>query len=192
MIFKIIYWLGLVIEIVVRVPYQKVARQSLKTDRRVSSLENLLLGLLMVALIVFPLIYSITNWLNFANYILPDLLGWLGVFILTSSLFVFARSHMDLKANWSPSLEIRQDHELVTKGIYRTIRHPMYASLWLGAIAQILLLQNWIAGPLNLLLFTAFYFLRVPAEEKMMLDTFGDQYREYMNKTGRVFPRLSK
>jgi protein-S-isoprenylcysteine O-methyltransferase Ste14 len=40
------------------------------------------------------------------------------------------------------------------------------------------------------LVFTAFYFLRVRAEEKMMLDTFGDDYREYVNKTGAVFPKI--
>ncbi|MCX6047580.1 MAG: isoprenylcysteine carboxylmethyltransferase family protein, partial [Chloroflexi bacterium] len=97
--------------------------------------------------------------------------------------------HMDLKSNWSPTLEIRQDHTLVTTGIYRYIRHPMYASQWLWVIAQILLLQNWLAGPLNLLIFIPFYFLRVPAEEKMMLDTFGDQYRAYMQKVGGVLPK---
>ena len=65
----------------------------------------------------------------------------------------------------------------------------MYASQWIWVIAQPLLLQNWIAGFLNLFVFTAFYFLRVSAEEKMMLDTFGDEYREYMNKTGAVIPK---
>jgi protein-S-isoprenylcysteine O-methyltransferase Ste14 len=51
-------------------------------------------------------------------------------------------------------------------------------------------IQNWLAGFLDLFVSIAFYFLRVRAEEKMMLDTFGDEYREYMNKTGTVFPKL--
>jgi protein-S-isoprenylcysteine O-methyltransferase Ste14 len=192
MIFKIAYWAGLIIEIVIRAPYQKTARATPKTDQRASHTENILLGLLYIALIFIPLIYSVTNWLKFANYILPEWLGWFGVFVLACSLFVFARSHWDLKSNWSPTLEIREGHTLVTNGIYHTIRHPMYASMWLGALAQILLLQNWLAGPLNLIFFAVFYFMRVQAEEKMMLDTFGNQYREYMNKTGSVIPLLPK
>ena len=97
---------------------------------------------------------------------------------------------MDLKSNWSPTLEIFEGHVLVTGGIYGTIRHPMYASQWLWVAAQILLMQNWIAGPIGLIIFIPFYILRVPAEEKMMLDTFGDQYRDYLKRTGAVIPRF--
>jgi protein-S-isoprenylcysteine O-methyltransferase Ste14 len=65
----------------------------------------------------------------------------------------------------------------------------VYASQWIWVIAQPLLLQNWLAGFLDLFVFIAFYFLRVRAEEKMMLDTFGDKYRDYMSKTGAVLPK---
>jgi protein-S-isoprenylcysteine O-methyltransferase Ste14 len=66
----------------------------------------------------------------------------------------------------------------------------MYASQWLWVMAQPLLLQNWIAGFLNLLVFMPFYFLRVKAEEQMMMDKFGDQYHTYMQKVGGVFPKF--
>jgi protein-S-isoprenylcysteine O-methyltransferase Ste14 len=137
-----------------------------------------------------PLIYSATNWLDFANYSLPNWAGWLGVILILLALLVFWRSHADLGLNWSPTLEIRTEHKLITNGIFGYIRHPMYASQWIWVIAQPLLIQNWLAGFLDLFVFIAFYFLRVRAEEKMMLDTFGDEYREYMNKTGAVFPKL--
>ncbi|MEI2612045.1 MAG: protein-S-isoprenylcysteine O-methyltransferase [Candidatus Promineifilaceae bacterium] len=189
-IFKIVYWLGIIIEMAIRAPLQKTWKAAAKTDQRVSSTEKVLLGLLSMVMFFIPLIYSLTNWLDFADYTLPLWMGWSGVLLLAGALFIFARAHKDLKTNWSPTLEIRQDHTLITNGIYRLIRHPMYASQWLWVIAQILLLQNWLAGPLDLLFFTFFYVLRVRAEEKMMLDTFGDQYRAYMKKTGGVIPRL--
>ncbi len=78
---------------------------------------------------------------------------------------------------------------MITRGIYGMIRHPMYASQWLWVIAQPLLLQNWIAGFLNLLVFIPFYMLRVRAEEQLMLEQFGDQYRSYMQKVGGVLPK---
>jgi protein-S-isoprenylcysteine O-methyltransferase Ste14 len=137
-----------------------------------------------------PIVYAATSWLDFANYTLPAWAGWLGVLLLIGAILVFWRAHADLGVYWSPSLAIREKHELVTRGIYSVIRHPMYASQWLWVIAQPLLLQNWIAGFLNLLVFTAFYFLRVKAEEQLMLDSFGTQYQEYMKITGRILPKL--
>jgi protein-S-isoprenylcysteine O-methyltransferase Ste14 len=120
-VFKILYWAGLFIEIAIRAPFQKTSKAAAKTDQRVSRTEKLLLGLLSVAGIVIPLIYSATNWLDFANYSLPAWMGWFGVLLLACALFIFARAHMDLKSNWSPTLEIRKDHTLVTNGIYRYI-----------------------------------------------------------------------
>ena len=190
-VFKLVYWFGVVIQVVVRAPYQKTAREGVKTDRRVSRTENILLVLLSLVAGLLPLIYSVTRWLDFANYQLPAWLGWSGIFVLAVSLFIFWRAHADLKSNWSPSLEIRQDHTLVTNGIYGILRHPMYASQLVWVIAQILLMQNWLAGPLDLLFFIPFYILRVRSEEKMMLDTFGDQYRDYMNKTGGIIPLIT-
>ena len=191
-IFKIVYWIGILVEMVIRAPLRKTWKGTAKTEQRVSRTEKILLGMLSVVMIVFPLIYSVTDWLDFADYTLPTWMGWLGVALMACALFVFARAHVDLKTNWSPTLEIFKGHTLVTNGIYGYIRHPMYASQWIWVVAQILLLQNWIAGPIDLLFFIPFYILRVRAEEKMMLDTFGDQYREYMKKTGGVIPRLKR
>jgi protein-S-isoprenylcysteine O-methyltransferase Ste14 len=189
-LFKICYWVGIVIEILIRAPLQKTWRAAKKTDQRISRTEKILLNLLWIFMFILPLIYSATHWLDFANYSLPPWMGWLGVFLLACALLVFARAHLDLKANWSPTLEIFESHTLVTNGIYRYIRHPMYASQWLWVIAQILLLQNWLAGPPDLIFFIFFYLWRVRAEEKMMLETFGDHYRQYMQKTGRVIPKF--
>jgi protein-S-isoprenylcysteine O-methyltransferase Ste14 len=188
-VLKIIYWLGIVLQIVIRYPFQNTWKAGAKSVQRVSRSEQILLGLLSLALIPV-VIYTFTGWLDFANYALPEWIGGLGVLLLACSLVLFALSHRDLKSNWSPSLEIFKDHTLVTDGIYRHIRHPMYASQWLFVIAQILLLQNWLAGPANLIVFIPFYFLRVPAEEKLMLEIFGDAYREYMKKTGAIIPRF--
>lgn len=65
----------------------------------------------------------------------------------------------------------------------------MYSAFWLWAIAQGLLLPNWIAGLAGVAGFGILFFGRVAREEQMMVQTFGDSYREYMARTGRVFPR---
>jgi len=187
--FEIVYWAAIIAEMAIRAPISKKQRKEAKSERRVSTQEKVLLGLLFLAMFFLPLFYSATNWLDFANYSLPNWAGWLGAILIIFALVIFWRAHADLGLNWSPSLEIRTEHKLITNGIFGYIRHPMYASQWVWVIAQPLLLQNWIAGFLNLLVFIPFYILRVHAEEQMMLDTFGDEYREYMNKTGAVFPK---
>ena len=106
------------------------------------------------------------------------------------ALWLFWRSHADLGQNWSVSLEVCKDHQLVTAGTYKWIRHPMYLSIWLWCLAQSLLLSNWLAGPSSLILFGVMYFLRTPREEQMMREFFGQQYVDYMSRTGRLFPRL--
>ena len=83
-----------------------------------------------------------------------------------------------------------EGHTLITSGIYRQIRHPMYASQFIWSIAQMLLIQNWIAGPAGLIVLVPFYLLRRRAEETMMLEQFGDQYREYLESTGSILPKL--
>ncbi len=189
-IFEIAYWLAMVAEMAIRAPISRKQRKEAKAERRVSTQEKILLGILFLAMFFLPLAYSATNWLDFANYSLPGWAGWLGVALILLAVIVFWRSHADLGLNWSPSLEIRKEHQLITRGIFGYVRHPMYASQWIWVIAQPLLLQNWLAGPLDLIVFILFYALRVPAEEKMMMDTFGDEYREYVKKTGAVIPKI--
>ena len=189
-IFTTSYFIAIVVEMAIRAPISSQQKKEPKSTRQVTVQEKVLLGLLFFADLFIPILYAATSWLDFADYGLPTWAGWLGIAILTGALLVFWRAHADLGLNWSPTLEIREKHELITHGIYGMIRHPMYASQWLWVIAQPLLLQNWIAGWLNLLVFIAFYALRVRAEEQLMLEQFGDQYRSYMKKVGAVFPKF--
>jgi protein-S-isoprenylcysteine O-methyltransferase Ste14 len=189
-VFEILYFIGIILETFIRYPYRLRTRGNRITDDRLSRQEKFLLGLLWIGMFVLPLIYVLTPWLDFANYSLPDWAGWLGAALMAAAVFVFWRSQVDLGSNWSPTLRVREGHELVTKGLYRSVRHPMYLSQWLWSLAQILLLPNWIAGFASLVAFLPLYFLRVPKEEQMMLDNFGQEYRDYMQRTGRVLPRL--
>jgi protein-S-isoprenylcysteine O-methyltransferase Ste14 len=188
-IFTAIYFAAILIEMAIRAPLNKKRKQLKMSERRVTGQEKILLGLLFLGMFFVPLIYGASDWLDFANYSQPAWAGWLGVVLIAGAVLVFWRAHADLGLNWSPTLEIREKHELVTRGIYGTIRHPMYASQWLWVLAQPLLLQNWIAGFINLLVFVPFYFLRVREEERLMLEQFGDQYRSYMQRVGAVLPK---
>jgi protein-S-isoprenylcysteine O-methyltransferase Ste14 len=147
------------------------------------------LAVIGVAMLV-PLVYIFSSVLDFADYDLPGWLGWIGAGLFALAIWLLWRSHADLGRNWTPTLGIRDEHTLVTQGIYGYIRHPMYAAHLVWGIAQVLMLPNWIAG-YSLLIFTLpQYLLRMGAEERMMLEQFGQEYQDYMQKTGRIVPRL--
>jgi protein-S-isoprenylcysteine O-methyltransferase Ste14 len=189
-IYTAIFFLAMIAETIIRAPLNKKRKLEKMSERRVTGQEKFLLFVLWTGMFILPIIYAASNWLDFANYTLPAWAGWLGVVLIVGAVFVFWRAHADLGLNWSPTLEIREKHELITRGIYSVIRHPMYASQILWSLAQALLLQNWIAGFGSIVAFIPFYFLRVRAEEQLMLEQFGDQYRSYMQKVGGVFPKL--
>lgn len=189
-IYTAIFFLAIVIETVTRAPLNKQRKLEKMSERRVTGQEKVLLLLLWIGMLLVPIVYASSDWLDFADYTLPVWAGWLGVLLIAGAVFVFWRAHADLGLNWSPTLAIREKHELITRGIYSIIRHPMYASQWLWVIAQPLLLQNWVAGFLNLLIFIPFYLLRTRAEEQMMLETFGNQYSVYMQNVGSVLPKF--
>jgi protein-S-isoprenylcysteine O-methyltransferase Ste14 len=139
---------------------------------------------------LLPLVFFFSSRLEFADYSLPIGLGILGAIFFVAAVWLIWRSHADLGRNWSPTLQIRREHGLIMAGVYRLVRHPMYAAHVLWAIGQPLIVQNWLAGWGGLVAMLPVYILRVGKEEQMMLDHFGNEYREYMNRTGRIVPRF--
>lgn len=150
--------------------------------------ENALLLISLSGLGILPLLYVATAFPRFADYGFRPVQAWLGVVFAIAALFLFQMTHRALGRNWSVSLQLRKNHQLITTGIYRCIRHPMYTAFWLWAIAQACLLPNWFAGFAGLVGFGFLFFGRVGREERMMLQTFGDDYREYMSRTYRIIP----
>jgi protein-S-isoprenylcysteine O-methyltransferase Ste14 len=189
--FKVIFLFWLVVYLFgLFGPRARQAKRRAIVDNRLDVPETVFSFLAFIGMQVVPVVYSVTGWLGFADYTLPVWAGWLGAATFAFALWIVWRSHRDLGRNWSPTLQVREGHRLVTEGIYRTIRHPIYASQWLWAAAQALLLWNWVAGLAGLVTFLPVYLYRVPTEERMMLDHFGPEYRAYMQRTGRVLPRV--
>ena len=83
-----------------------------------------------------------------------------------------------------------ESHQLVTRGIYRQVSHPMYLALLLYSLGQAMALPNWVAGPSYLVAFGLLFALRVGPEERMMLEEFGQDYQAYMARTKRLVPGL--
>jgi len=186
---KAVVLAGAVVMIAIRAPHGRRSRSAKVATNRKTSLE---IGLLAFAWVGFfiPLVWVATPVFGFAEY--PLRIGPLvaGVMCLAIGLWLFYRSHADLGTNWSVTLEIREQHQLVTNGIYRRIRHPMYSAMLLYAIGQALAIPNWVAAPSNLIAFAILIALRLRHEERMMVDQFGGDYAAYAARTKRLVPGI--
>lgn len=91
----------------------------------------------------------------------------------------------------TPQIEVMQKQELVTRGPYSRIRHPTYTSIIMIALASTLLFLNAIMI-IGFLAIFGIAYKRAVLEEKLLAseDGFGQDYRDYMKKTGRFLPRL--
>ena len=185
---KLLWLAGCVGWWVIRYPHERRARKAAIARKIERTRERVLLTVSFCGLFVIPLIWAITNQPKFANYPLSPLLMALGAALFAAALILFHRVHSELGRSWSVTLELRDQHALVTHGLYAHVRHPMYSAFWLWAVAQALLLPNWIAGFSGLVGFGVLYFGRVGREERMMLDAFGDEYRAYAARTRRIIP----
>jgi protein-S-isoprenylcysteine O-methyltransferase Ste14 len=185
---KLVWVAGIIGWYVIRYPHQRRSRKTPVASRRERVREGILLTMSFAGLFILPVIYVATGEPQVADYPFHPLLAWLGTAVFAAALIGFDRTHRDLGRFWSVTLEIRQTHELVTTGVYRHVRHPMYAAFFLWAVAQALLLPNWIAGPAGLVGFGTLFGLRVWREERMLEAAFGDAYRAYAARTWRVIP----
>lgn len=183
-----IYLLGLILYISIRGRFGARTKTNEKIVSRAPPGDRVLVGLVFLGSIVLPATYLFSPWLRFADYHLPSALMWCGVAVMILALWLFWRAHADLGLNWSITLELRKQHELITRGVYRRVRHPMYSAIFLFALAQGFLLSNWLAGWAGFVSFASLYFLRVRREEEMMCEKFGESYRAYMRRAGRLWP----
>ena len=188
-ILKAIFLLQLILQIVIRTPFQLQTKDNQIEKKNQTMEDKLLLGLVFLGMMVLPLVYIFTSWLDVFNYKPHFGFILLGAVMYVFGLWLFWRAHKDLGLNWSVTTDIRKGHTLITNGVYYTVRHPMYSAIWMFVLAQPCILTNWVAGFYGILTYGMLYFLRVGEEERVMINTFGRDYLDYMGRTGRLLPK---
>lgn len=180
----IVAWYG------IRYPFERRGR---KTHVRRSLLdwrEWTLVASFTLGLFVIPGIFVAIGFPSVLDRPFDPIAAWLGAAVLVAALWLFRRSHADLGRNWSVTLKLRTEHAVVRTGVYRLVRHPMYSSFLLLGLAQALLLANWLVDAAGLAGAVVLVVCRMAREEAMMLDSFGGDYRAYMESTKRIIPWL--
>ncbi|MGZ3687717.1 MAG: protein-S-isoprenylcysteine O-methyltransferase [Bdellovibrionota bacterium] len=187
---KALFLVGVVVTVFIRAPHDSRNKKVRVAEDRKGPMEIFLLVVMGISCMLLPILWMSTSLLSFADYPLTPWALGAGAACLAMNFWLFHRSHADLGTNWSVTLQVREGHQLVSSGIYKRIRHPMYSSIYCNVLAQAFLLPNWIAGMAGLIGFTMMFAFRLRPEEQMMIDQFGDQYRAYASRTKRLIPGI--
>jgi protein-S-isoprenylcysteine O-methyltransferase Ste14 len=188
--YKIFYALLILAWMIIRQGYikqyttiHKIKEKELHVRR-----EKQLVLFVRLSIMIPGFLWLFTNWLSFANCNLSPLVKIIGIHVGGIAAILFWWVHSTLDENWSPVLEIRENHSLVTEGPYQLLRHPMYTAMLFVTIGFFLISDNWLVSAAQLLACTLLFVIRIPDEEKMMITKFGDAYRSYLRQTFRLIP----
>ncbi|MEN6409780.1 MAG: isoprenylcysteine carboxylmethyltransferase family protein [Anaerolineaceae bacterium] len=157
---------------------------------REGRISVILRAVLFIALLAFLTMYFLgAAWIDVFRFSLPGWLRWVGfaLGVLAVAFWTWTQIHLDTQ--WSAQLQLKEKHHMVTTGPYTYIRHPLYLAMMIWGAAAALLTANWIFTAVTVLSIAGVVW-RTPKEEQMMIETFGDVYRTYMQRTGRFFPKI--
>jgi len=162
-----------------------VHKDAVEREGRWSLLLRPVLFLALIASFVLYMAHPV--WLNGFSMALPSGIRWLGAGLGAAGLILLVWVHQTLGKYWSTTLQLKKEHALVTSGPYRWVRHPMYMALVLLFVGLFLVSAVW--PFLLLIVVSVLMFYRVVGkEETMMVEQFGEDYRRYMERTGRFLP----
>lgn len=162
-------------------------RNAIESEGLPGSISRILVSLAWYAAMFAYIGYP--GWMAQFSFPLPTWLRWAGAGLGALSLPLLIWVHQTLGNYFSPDLELRRQHRLVRSGPYRWVRHPMYTVLFALMLGLALVSADWLVALLTIALIVLIY-ARIGREEAMMLEHFGEEYRAYMEQTGRLLPRF--
>jgi protein-S-isoprenylcysteine O-methyltransferase Ste14 len=129
------------------------------------------------------------SWLGFR--LLPDsiALAYLGVALTAGGLGFAVWARFALGRNWSGNVTIKKDHELILRGPYTLVRHPIYSGLLLALLGTAIYV-NELRGLIAVAMVFVGFWLKARNEESFMLQQFGEQYRRYQRDVRALIPFL--
>ena len=128
------------------------------------------------------------DW-NFYSYQLPSWLGYIFIFFVVVGLLVVIFGILSLNVNLSPFPTPRNNASLISHGIYKHIRHPIYTGIIIALFAYTFYSFSVFRLIVTLALVIVFYF-KTKLEERLLRERY-EKYRDYMRRTGRFFPKIN-
>jgi len=170
---------------------RKHGREEDTLKKREEGMASKLAGILGLVGLIAVILYAIRpDWLSWASLPLPLWVRWGGLVIAMLGFALLQWAQNSLGKSWSDTPRMIKEQKLVTGGPYQFIRHPIYTAFILILGSMLLISANWLIGLAWLGMTLLEVSSRIGFEEALMLEYFGDQYRQYMQRTGRLFPKF--
>jgi protein-S-isoprenylcysteine O-methyltransferase Ste14 len=128
------------------------------------------------------------NWMAWSMMRLPNWLRWLGALVGLGTLPVLYWVMRSIGTNISETFLTKKNHALVTHGPYRWVRHPLYSVATVALVSLGLVAANWFMLAMAVLIIFLIALMVIPREEAQLILKFGEAYREYQQRTGRLIP----
>ncbi|MGX1984147.1 protein-S-isoprenylcysteine O-methyltransferase Ste14 [Thermolongibacillus altinsuensis] len=157
---------------------------------KIKSKDNGILSGLLIS--IFLLLITLNSYYNLffmLNKNIQTFTYIIGLILFVCGGYLRVKAKKDLQGYFSHSLKIDQNHQLITTGLYRYVRHPAYLGTTLVLISTSLIFNSWI-GFFLVVLLSPLGIKRIQNEEKMLIDKFGDDYISYSKQVKRIIPYL--
>jgi len=195
--FRIAFWVLFGGVLVMRIHFSlrvRLAGERVLPDREAVKREGrgmfAIRVVLFFVLMAWLVLYAVNpRWMQALSVPFPGWLRWVGFSVGLASLALWTWTQAALGTEWSPQLQLRGEHRLVTTGPYARVRHPLYTAMFGWGLGVALLTANWVFLAIAAAVIGG-TLARLPREEQMLVDEFGDEYRAYVRRTGRFFPRV--
>ncbi len=148
-------------------------------------------SMLAFYILMMLLVYKKIGMLSF-NFTASRNVAFAGTVLVIIGTVINITGRINLKNNWGNQIRIYENHTLTTTGIYKHIRHPLYASTILMLYGFSFLFFNFAVFALITVVFIPFMIYRANQEDKMLADTFNGAFEEYKKKTGLFIPKMKK
>lgn len=146
--------------------------------------------LTLFALVVSIMYAIVPDWISWSVLSLPVWMRWAGVLIALGGFGLLQWSQNTLGKSWSAESQFVEGQLLVKNGPYQWVRHPIYTAFLLILGSTLLISASWLVGGLWLGAMGLEIAARVSTEEAMLANQFGDVYHTYVERTGRLLPRI--
>ena len=174
--------------------FRRKARQSGEVIPRAREGRLILAGRILFAAPLYLSVFAYMlnpNWMAWSWVSLPTWLRWLAAVVGLATLPLIYWVFRSIGHNISETFLTKENHALVTHGPYRWVRHPLYSLATVAFVSLSLVAANWFILAMALLAILVLALVVIPREEARLILKFGQAYREYQQRTGRLVPRLS-
>lgn len=171
--------------------YWQIASAGAKATRRLEpasmrAIRVVLFGFAIAILVIEPLPFA---WLYRQLYAPNLFYFWIGAGVTVAGLLFAVWARVHLGANWSRSVTVKEDHQLIVSGPYRIVRHPIYTGILTGFVGSAIALGQ-VRGILAFVLILVALYFKWRLEEKWMREEFGQTYADYARRVPAVVPGL--